>query len=178
MRIFRRKIAARRLNVSASALRRQWAPGKASAAAENSQRHLGFVIPAARLPWAAPLAKRVTRDNQVRALINPAGRRELECPLQVSAPQASQRVERKSPKREHLHQGHNSFGAIFTAAPEKNSGAAFFLVTDATKRVRCSGACAKHRIYGKALDTSASTQESGFEPDDLPLPGPFVPICD
>ena len=126
MRIFRRKIAARRLNVSASALRRQWAPGKASAAAENSQRHLGFVIPAARLPWAAPLAKRMERDNQVRALINPAGRRELECPLQVSAPQASQRVERKSPKREHLHQGHNSFGAIFTAAPEKNSGAAFF----------------------------------------------------
>ena len=125
MRIFRRKIAARHLNVSASALRRQWAPGKASAAAENSERHLGCVIPSARLPWAAPLVKRMARDNQVRALINPAGRRELECPLQVSAPQASQRVERKNPKREHLHQGHNNFGAVFTAAPEKNSGAAF-----------------------------------------------------
>ena len=35
-------------------------------------------------------------------------------------------MERKSPKREHLHQGHNNFGAIFTAAPDKNPGAAFF----------------------------------------------------
>jgi hypothetical protein len=35
-------------------------------------------------------------------------------------------MERKSPKKEHLHQGHNNYsGAIFTAAPEKNSGAAF-----------------------------------------------------
>src|SRR6185437_477094 len=94
MRIFRRKIAARNLNVSASALRRQWAQRKASDAAENSERHLGRVIPSARLPWAASLAKRMAGDNQVRALINPAGLPELECPLQVSAPQASQRVER------------------------------------------------------------------------------------
>src|SRR5438045_852887 len=78
MRIFRRKIAPSRLNVSASALRRQWAQGKASAAAGNSERRLGYVIPAARLPWAALLAKRVAGDNSVRALINPAGRRELE----------------------------------------------------------------------------------------------------
>jgi hypothetical protein len=139
MRIFRRKIAARHLNVSASALRRQWAPGKASAAAlrrqwaqgkasaaaENSERRRHYVNLAVRHLRARLLAKRVARDNQVRALINPAGRRELECPLQVSAPQASQRVERKKPKREHLHQGHNNFGAIFKAAPEKNSGATF-----------------------------------------------------
>ena len=70
MKIFRRKIAARQLNVSDSALRRQWAQGKASARAENSERRLGCAIPAARLLRAAPLA----RDNQVRALINPAGR--------------------------------------------------------------------------------------------------------
>ena len=126
MRIFRRKIAARHLNVSASALRRQWAPGKASDAAENSERHLGCVIPSARLPWAAPLAKRMARDNQVRALINPAGRRELECLLLQSMARDSRSMERKSPKKEHLHQGHNNFGAIFTAAPGKNSGAAFF----------------------------------------------------
>jgi hypothetical protein len=124
--IFRRKVAARQLNVSASALRRQWAQGKASAAAENSERHLGCVIPAARLPWAAPLAKRMARDNRVRALINPAGRRELECLLLQSMARDSRSMERKSPKKEHLHQGHNNYsGAIFTAAPEKNSGAAF-----------------------------------------------------
>jgi len=129
LRTFRRKVGARQLNVSASALRRQWAQRKASAAAENSERHLNCVIPAARLPWGALLAERLARDNRVQALINPAGRRELECPLQVSAPQASQRVERKNPKREHLHQGHNNFGAVFIAAPEKNSGAAFFKST-------------------------------------------------
>jgi len=109
MRIFRRKVAPTDLNVSASALRRQWAQGKASAAAENSERHLGSVIPAARLPWADLQAKRAARDKQVRALINPGDRRELEGPLEVSAPQASQRVERKSPKRKHLRQAHNNF---------------------------------------------------------------------
>jgi hypothetical protein len=115
------------LSVSDSALRRQWAQGKASAAAENSERHLGCVSPAARLPWAAPLAKRVARDNQVRALINPAGRRELECLLQPSTARDSRSMERKSPKREHLHQGHNNFGAIFKAAPEKKFRSRFFV---------------------------------------------------
>ena len=47
----------------------------------------------------SPLAKRVSRDNQVRALINPGDRPELEGPLQVSAPQASQRVEGPQAKR-------------------------------------------------------------------------------
>jgi hypothetical protein len=125
MRIFRRKIAARHLNVSASALRRQWAPGKASAAAENSERHRHYVNLAVRHLRARLLAKRVARDNQVRALINPAGRRELECLLLQSMARDSRTVERKSPKREHLHQGHNNFGAVFKAAPEKNSGASF-----------------------------------------------------
>jgi hypothetical protein len=127
MRIFRRKIAATDLNVSASALRRQWAQGKASAAAENSERHPGYIIPSARLPWAVLLAKRMARDNRGRALINPAGPRELECLLLQSMARDSRSMERKSPKREHLHQGHNNSGAIFTAAPEKNSGAAFFV---------------------------------------------------
>jgi hypothetical protein len=129
------------LNVSASALRRQWALRTASAAAEsrghcrqlapvrpgilaeNSERHRGYVIPSARLPWVVLLAKRMARDNQVRALINPAGRRELECLLLQSMARDSRSMERKSP---HLHQGHNNSGAIFTAAPDKNSGAAFF----------------------------------------------------
>jgi len=127
LKTFRPKVAARHLNVSASALRRQWAQRKASAAAENSERHLNCVIPAARLPWGALLAERLARDNRVQALINPAVRREAECPLQVSAPQASQRVERKSPKREHLRQGHNNFGAIFKAAPEKKFRSRFFV---------------------------------------------------
>src|SRR5882724_5318385 len=153
MRMFRRKIAARRLNVSASALRRQWAQGKASAAAENSERHLGCVIPAARLPWAAPLAKRMARDNQARALINPAGRRELECPLQVSAPQASQRVERKSPKREHLHQGHNNFGAILTAAPEKKFRSRFFVPGASCCSVRCPQRTRIRRARNSAEDS-------------------------
>jgi hypothetical protein len=34
------------------------------------------------------------------------------------------------------------------------------------------------QIYGQAVDTTASTQESRFEPDNLPLPGPFVATCD
>src|SRR5206468_2797071 len=69
LRTFRRKVGARQLNVSASALRRQWAPGKASAAAENSERQPGCVIPAARLPWGALLAERLAQDNRVQALI-------------------------------------------------------------------------------------------------------------
>jgi hypothetical protein len=123
MKTFRRKVAARQLNVSDSALRRQWALRKASAApesrghcrqlapvrpgilAENSERHRGYVIPAARHPWVVLLAKRMARDNQVRALINPAGRRELECLLLQSMARDSRSMERKSP---HLHQGHNN----------------------------------------------------------------------
>jgi hypothetical protein len=38
-------------------------------------------------------------------------------------------MEIKSPKRERLRQNPNNSGAIFTAAPEKNSGAAFFYQT-------------------------------------------------
>jgi len=121
LRTFRRRVA----NVSASALRRQWVQGKASAAVGNSERHLRYIIPSVRLPWAAPLAKRTARDNQVRALINPAGRRELERLLLQNMARDSRSMERKSPKREPLHQGHNNSGAILIAAPEKNSGAAF-----------------------------------------------------
>jgi hypothetical protein len=87
------------LNVSASALRRQWAQGKASAVAqsrghrrqlapvrpgvlaENNEHPLGYVIRAARLPWVALLAKHVAGDNPGRALIIPEGRRELQCLL-------------------------------------------------------------------------------------------------
>jgi hypothetical protein len=125
MRIFRRKIAPSHLNVSASALRRQVTWGQLRVAAGNRGHHRGCVVRSRRRLRADLLAKRVARDNQVRALINPAGRRDLECPLQVSAPQTSRRVERKSQRKRRHHQGHNSFGAIFTAAPEKNSGAAF-----------------------------------------------------
>ena len=128
MRTFRRKVAARQLNVIDSALRRQWAQGKASAGAENSERRRHYVNLAVRHLRARLLAKRVARDNQVRALINPAGRRELECLLLQSMVRDSRSMERKSPKREHLHQGHNNFGAIFTAAPEKDSGAAFLVL--------------------------------------------------
>lgn len=124
MRIFRRKVAARQLNVSDSALRRQLATVCPASPAENSERRLGCVIPAARLPWAAPLAKRMARDNLVRALINPAGRRELECLLLQSMARDSRSMERKSP---HLHQDHNNFGAIFTAAPEKKFRSRFFV---------------------------------------------------
>jgi hypothetical protein len=155
LRTFRRKGA----NVSASALRRQWAQGKASAApenrghcrqlapvrpgilAENSERHRDYVIPSARLLWAAArLAKRVAGDNQGRALTNPAGRRELEClPLRSMAKDKgnlrdgdnprdrnNSSAARKKVRKEHLRQGHNNSVSIFTAAPEKNSGAAFF----------------------------------------------------
>ena len=126
LKTFRPKVAARHLNVSDSALRRQLAPVRPGILAENSERHLGYVIPPAHLLWAALLAKRMARDNQVRALINLAGRRELERLLQQSMARDSRSMERKNPKREHLHQGHNNFGAIFTAAPDKNPGAAFF----------------------------------------------------
>ena len=162
MRTFRRKVAASQLNDSASALRRQWAQGKAGAVAQvghldfgNRARRLLVAeprvrraanekgcrtlmasrlrrnrassgSPGARLPWAVPLAKHVARDNQARALINPVGRRELEGPLQVSAPQTSRRVERKSPKREHLHQDHNNFGAIFYRGSGEKFRSRFF----------------------------------------------------
>jgi hypothetical protein len=127
LRTFRRKVAARHLNVSALALRRQLAAVRPGILAENSERHPGYIIPAARLPWVAPLAKRMARDNQVRALINPAGRRELERLLLQGTTRDSRSMERKSPKKEHLHQGHNNFGATFTAAPEKKFRSRFFI---------------------------------------------------
>jgi hypothetical protein len=127
LRTFRRKVATRHLNVSASALRSQLAAVRPGILSENSERHLDCVIPAARLPWAPLLAKRMARDNQVRALINPAGRRELERLLLPSMARDSRSMERKSTKKEHLHQGHNNFGAIFTAAPEKKFRSRFFL---------------------------------------------------
>jgi len=111
LRTFRRKVAARHLNVSVSALRRQLAAVRPGILAENSERHPGYIIPAARPPWAALLAELMARDNQVRALINLAGRRELECLVLQSMARDSRSMERKSPKRERLHQGHNNFGA-------------------------------------------------------------------
>jgi hypothetical protein len=126
LRTFRRKVAARHLNVSASALRRQLAAVRPGILAENSERHPGYIIPAARLLWVPLLAKRMARDNQVRALINLAGRRELECLLLQSMARDSRSMERKSPKKEHLHQGHNNSGATFTAAPEKKFRSRFF----------------------------------------------------
>jgi len=66
MRIFRRKIAATDLNVSASALRRQWAQRKASAEAENSERHRQCVLAVRRLR-ADLLAKRAAREKEGRA---------------------------------------------------------------------------------------------------------------
>ena len=56
------------------------------------------------------LAKHAARrEKKVRDLINPAGRREVERPLQLSVFQASQRVERKNQQKRHHHQGHNKF---------------------------------------------------------------------
>jgi hypothetical protein len=127
LRTFRRKVAARQLNVSASAPLRQVAWGQLRVAAGNRGHHRGCIIRSRRRLRADLPAKRMARDNQVRALINPAGRRELECLLQVSAPQASQRVERKSQRKRRHHQGHNNFGAIFTAAPEKKFRSRFFV---------------------------------------------------
>jgi hypothetical protein len=66
MRIFRRKIAATDLNVSASALRRQWARRKASAAAENSERHRQCVLAVRHLRARLP-AKRLAREKEGRA---------------------------------------------------------------------------------------------------------------
>ena len=66
MRIFRRKIAATDLNVSASALRRQWAQRKASAAVGNSERHRQCVLTVRRLR-ADLLAKRAARKKEGRA---------------------------------------------------------------------------------------------------------------
>jgi hypothetical protein len=127
MRIFRRKIATSRLNVSASVLRRQVTWGQLRVAAGNRGHHRGCVVRSRRRLRAELLAKRMARNNQVRALINPAGRRDLECPLQVSVPQASQRAERKSQRKRRHHQGHNKFGAVFTAAPEKKFRSRFFV---------------------------------------------------
>jgi hypothetical protein len=109
LKIFRRKVVARNLNVSDSALHRQLATVCPASPAENSERQLGYVIPGARLLRAELLAKHAAREKKDRALINLAGRREVERPLQVSAPQASQRVERKSQRKRHHHQGHNKF---------------------------------------------------------------------
>jgi hypothetical protein len=88
--------------------------------AETSERHLDYIILSARLPRVALLAKRMARrDNQVRALINLAGRRELERLPQPTTAPVNLSMEIKGPKNRRLHPGHNNSGAIFTAAPEK-----------------------------------------------------------
>ena len=109
LKTFRRRVVARNLNVSDSALRRQLARVRLSRPAENSDRRMGYVIPGARLLRAAFLAKRAAREKKVRDLINPAGRREVERPQQLSTGKDSQRVERKNQRKRHHHQGRNKF---------------------------------------------------------------------
>lgn len=107
LKIFRRKVVARDLNVSDSALRRQLGRGNLSVAVLSVGRHrLGFVR-VARHRLRAGLAAKL--EAKVRALVNPAGRRKVEYLLQVSAGQGSQRVERRSQRKRRHHQGHNKF---------------------------------------------------------------------
>ncbi len=121
------RVAADHLNVSASAPLRQLAWGQPRVAVGNRGHRRGCVIRSRRrLPADLP-AKRVAGDHRVRASINPAGRRELERLPQPSTAPVNLSMEIKGPKNRRLHPGHNNFGAIFTAAPEKNSGAAFFV---------------------------------------------------
>jgi hypothetical protein len=126
LRTFRRKVAARDLNVSDSALRCQVAPNPAAVLAENSERHLGYVIPAPRLLRAVLLAKRAAREKKVLPMVNLVGHREVERPRLRSTARASRNAGRKSLKEEHHRQGHNNSSTITTAAPEKNPEPLFF----------------------------------------------------
>jgi hypothetical protein len=135
MRIFRRKIAARRFSVSASGLLRQWAQGKASAAAELG--HLDFGNRSRRLLVAEPPVRRAANGKGRRALMasrlrrNSASSRSSDSkvarlPQPITARHKDSRKAGKidNQKKRHSH-GHNNFGANNTSGSgTRNSGAA------------------------------------------------------
>lgn len=139
MRTFRRKIAARHLSVSASARRLQWAQGKASAAAELG--HLDFGNRSRRPLVAESPVRRAANEKGRRALMasrlrrNSASSRSSDSNSKVARlPQPitardkdSRKAERlDNQKKRHRH-GHNNFGAITPAAPERETPEPFFL---------------------------------------------------
>jgi len=120
--IFRRRVARN------SALLRQRVGLEPSAAVLNIEHRLDYVSLAVRRLRAGLLTNCKPREKEGRArMVNRlAGHQEVGRRPQLSVPRDSQRAERKDPRKEHRRQGLNNSGAIFTAAPEQNFGAAFF----------------------------------------------------
>jgi hypothetical protein len=141
LRIFRR-VAANQLNARNSALLRQRVGLEPSAAVLNIEHRLDYVSRPVRRRPAALLAQWAVREKEGRArMVNRlAGHQEVARRLQPSVPRDSRGAERrpqrtaarysqslarKNQRKEHRRQGINNSGAIFTAAPEQNFGAAF-----------------------------------------------------
>jgi hypothetical protein len=138
---FRRSVVAEDPSVSDSALHRQQAEVRMSAAAQNSDRNLQLVSQSRRLA-ARLLARRAAGKKEGKALMvkNLVGshRQEVEHPLlanrqqeverlprEPSALRGSQSAARKSLKKNHHHPGHNNV-ICDSGSGRKDSEAAFF----------------------------------------------------
>jgi len=122
------QVAAEDLNVKGSALLHRRVRLDPNAAVLNIERRPGYVSLAVLRPRAGLLAKRAAREKESKApMVNLADSRRAERRRQLTAARGSQSAERKSPKDQHLRQGHNNSGAILQRLRSKNFGAAFFL---------------------------------------------------
>ena len=126
LRIFR-QVEAGDLKLGEPGFPRQRAPAHMSVAAVNSEHRLEFVsLSPHRLP-AGLLVNYAVPEKEGRApIVNRLASQEVERLLQPSRARDSRSAERRSRREERHHHGHNKSDAMFTAAPGKNSGAAFF----------------------------------------------------
>jgi hypothetical protein len=126
LRIFR-QVEAGDLKLGEAGFPRQRAPAHMSVAAVNSEHRLEFVSLSPHRLVAGLLVNYAVPEKEGRALmVNRLASQEVERPLLLSRARDSRSAERKSRREERHHHGHNNSDAMFTAAPGKNSGAAFF----------------------------------------------------
>jgi hypothetical protein len=119
--IFHRRVARN------SALLRQRGRLDPSAAVLNVEHRLDYVSLAVRRLRAGLPTNCKPREKEGRArMVNLADSRGVERRPQLTAARDSQSLARKNQRKEHRRQGLNNSGAIFTAAPEQNFGAACF----------------------------------------------------
>ena len=149
----RRRVTREDLSVSGSARRHLWAQLNISNV--EPVRHLDFGNRSPRLLVAEPRVRRAAKGKECRALMvsrlrhnsassRSSGRKVARLPQPIKArPTGSRKVENKKQKNQHPCRGHNSFGAITPAAPERETPEPLFLLTtSAGKFVRNSASLA------------------------------------
>ena len=133
----RRRVTREDSSVSGSARRRLWAQLNISNV--EPVRHLDFGNRSRRLLVAEPRVRRAAKEKECRALMvsrlrhnstssRSSGSTVARLPQPITARHTGSRKvgNKKQPKDQRPRRGHNNFGAITPAAPEReNSGAAF-----------------------------------------------------